>query len=251
MKLLASDFDNTLLFDNQMKEKDVKKIKEFQKKGHLFGVCTGRSLKGVLLPSQPYHLTYDFYILLSGSLIIDKNLNTIYHKTIPLKTVEDIFHLANHVNASVVYQDEMYIISSTEDHQYRGVRIHSFSELDTKEVTSMSFHFKDHEIKKASKLTQIINEQYGHIVTAFQNNQHIDIAAKGCSKGEGIHFIQEYFHLSPQDIHVIGDSWNDLPMIDAVKNSYTFTYAHVDIQNRAKTIVETLTDCIEDIEKSL
>ena len=36
MKLLASDFDNTLWFHDHMKERDVKTIKEFQKQGNLF-----------------------------------------------------------------------------------------------------------------------------------------------------------------------------------------------------------------------
>ena len=39
MKLLASDFDNTLWFNDHMKDNDVKNIKEFQKHGNLFGVC--------------------------------------------------------------------------------------------------------------------------------------------------------------------------------------------------------------------
>ena len=32
MKVLASDYDGTLLFNEQFKEGDLKKIKEFQKK---------------------------------------------------------------------------------------------------------------------------------------------------------------------------------------------------------------------------
>ena len=35
MKLLASDFDNTLWFNDHMKDNDVKNIKEFQKHGNL------------------------------------------------------------------------------------------------------------------------------------------------------------------------------------------------------------------------
>ena len=54
MKLLASDFDNTLWFEDHMKDEDVKAIHEFQKHGHLFGICSGRSLSGILRPSKPY-----------------------------------------------------------------------------------------------------------------------------------------------------------------------------------------------------
>ena len=37
MNLLASDFDNTLWFQDHMNKKDVEAIQSFQKKGHLFG----------------------------------------------------------------------------------------------------------------------------------------------------------------------------------------------------------------------
>ena len=67
MKLLASDFDNTLWFEDHMKDEDVKAIHEFQKHGHLFGICSGRSLSGILRPSKPYDIQYDFFILLSFS----------------------------------------------------------------------------------------------------------------------------------------------------------------------------------------
>ena len=73
MKLLASDFDNTLWFEDHMKDEDVKAIHEFQKHGHLFGICSGRSLSGILRPSKPYDIQYDFFILLSGGLILNKD----------------------------------------------------------------------------------------------------------------------------------------------------------------------------------
>ena len=47
MKVLASDYDGTLLFNEKFKEGDLKKIKEFQKVGNLFGLCSGRPFKGI------------------------------------------------------------------------------------------------------------------------------------------------------------------------------------------------------------
>jgi len=249
MYLLASDFDNTLLFHNRMKLKDVKAIKKFQKNGNLFGLCTGRSLEGVERPTQPYHIKYDFYILLSGALILNKDKEVILEKTIPMTLVMEIFEFLNHQDASVVYHNEMYKVCKKKTLTKRGVYLDSFLELKTDCVSAFSFHFQENEIDKAATATAMINEKYGDYIEAYQNNQHIDLAAKGCSKGNGIKVIQEYFHLDDQHIHAIGDSWNDLPMLDIVENSYTFTYAHEDVQQHAKTIVESLADCIQDIER--
>lgn len=249
MKLLASDFDNTLLFNNKMKDEDVKMIHQFQKSGHLFGVCTGRSLKGVDNWSLPYGVKYDFYILLSGALILNKNKEVIFEKQIPMSLVKEIFDFTNQQSASVVYNDEMYKVDLTQKHDNFGIYLNSFDELNVDYVSALSFHYEKDEIEQAKKMTQMINDKYKETIEAFQNNEHIDLAAKGCSKGNGIKIIKDYFHLDDEHIYAIGDSWNDLPMLNAVKNSYTFTYAHHDVQKHAKTIVHTLAECIQDIEK--
>lgn len=248
MNLLASDFDNTLLFDNKMKERDVKAIKQFQENGHLFGLCTGRSLEGVMTPTLPYDIQYDFYILLSGALILNKDKDIILEKKIPMPIALDIVHFLDGIDASIVYHDQMYKVFKEKDDSHRGTYLHSFEELNTNFINALSFHFQDNELDLAKQSTDTINKKYGNYIEAYQNNQHIDLVAKGCSKGNGIKIIQDYFQLKDSQVHVIGDSWNDLPMLDVVEKSYTFTYAHEDVQQHAQTIVETLADCIEDIE---
>ena len=48
MKLLASDYDNTLSFNNVIKETDKIAIRDFQNQRNLFGVCTSHSLRGIV-----------------------------------------------------------------------------------------------------------------------------------------------------------------------------------------------------------
>lgn len=246
MKLLASDFDNTLWFYDHMKDEDVKAIHQFQKDGNLFGICTGRSLKGIVVPSTNYSIDYDFYILLSGAQILNKNKEIIFEKKIPIQIVRDVYEVLNHQEMSIVCFNEMYKLYQ---HRLdtRGIYIQSLKEIPSTYVNSFSFHFEDDEIPLATQATQIINDQFGEYITAFQNNQHIDIAAKGCSKGEGIKIIQEYFHLKDSQMHCIGDSWNDLPMLTSIQNSFTFTYAVKEVQNKAKSIVSNLAEAIKMI----
>ena len=92
MKALASDFDRTLFFYDESgsyyRLEDVQAIKHFQSLGNLFGVCTGRSYKGIE-DFNPHQIDYDFYILCSGAKILDKEGNLIYQKFIDKKI--DIF----------------------------------------------------------------------------------------------------------------------------------------------------------------
>ena len=53
-KVFASDFDGTLYFykaedDRKLPAENVEKIREYQKAGHLFGLCTGRQVGGLTM----------------------------------------------------------------------------------------------------------------------------------------------------------------------------------------------------------
>lgn len=249
MKLLASDFDNTLWFEDHMKDEDVKAIHEFQKHGHLFGICSGRSLSGILRPSKPYDIQYDFFILLSGGLILNKDYEPIFESQIPISLVKDIYEFTGKQNMSIVHNDVTYHLNTKfQDHIFDH-EIHSFNELPFTHIQAFSFHYQDHELDLAQKMTHLIIDKYGHQIEAFQNNQHIDLAMKGCSKGKGIQIIEKYFHLSHDHVYGIGDNYNDLPMLDAIQHSYSFDYAPLPVQKHAKTIVSQLSKCILDIEK--
>ena len=50
MKALASDFDGTLYLhegEHNYREEDITGIGDLQKQGYLFGLCTGRPLRGI------------------------------------------------------------------------------------------------------------------------------------------------------------------------------------------------------------
>ena len=161
MKLLASDFDNTLWFNDHMKDNDVKNIKEFQKHGNLFGVCTGRCLHGIVNPSQPYNLEHDFYILLSGALVLNKDKEVIFEKQIPLSLVKEIYNFLNQKDASIVYKDVMYKVYKTKKPDYHGVYIESIDELKTETVSAFSFHYELDELEEATIATDLIHQKYG------------------------------------------------------------------------------------------
>ena len=90
MKALASDYDGTLLFNEKFKEGDLKKIKEFQKAGNLFGLCSGRPFKGIYEFCKPY-IDFDFYILCTGALVLNKEREVIYKSTISKHLLHEFY----------------------------------------------------------------------------------------------------------------------------------------------------------------
>jgi len=90
MKVLASDYDGTLLFNEKFKEGDLKKIKEFQKAGNVFGLCSGRPFKGIYEFCKPY-IDFDFYILCTGALVLNKEREVVYKSTISKHLLHEFF----------------------------------------------------------------------------------------------------------------------------------------------------------------
>lgn len=251
MKLLASDFDNTLWFEDHMKEDDASCIKLFQSQDNLFGLCSGRHINGINGLYNPFGIHYDFYIMLNGSIIYDADLNVIYHKNIPSKIAKEIYHALDEPNASFAYFNDLYLLY-TKPSAYKNQiysSIDSIDEITSDYVISFSLHYEIDEMEKAQFATHYINDNFGKYVHAFLNQNHVDVSAVGCSKGEGLKIIQQHFNISKNNTFCIGDSHNDLPMIKSIENSFTFTYSPQEVIDEAKYIVNNLEECIQIIQK--
>lgn len=249
MKALASDFDRTLFFHNEdsfyYRDDDIKAIKQFQATGNLFGVCTGRSYRGIE-DFNIHDLNYDFYILCSGALILDKQGKTIYQKFIDKQIAKQIYDHCNHIDTSIVYQGQMYVMNRSGDLPKRLQVIDSFEQIGD-QFEAFSIHF-DNAMEATSHYHELV-ASFGEIIDVYQNERHIDFAAKGCSKGNGIRYLIDYYHLNPQDMAVIGDSWNDITMLESVENSFTFNRSPDDVKKVAKYLVDGIDECINQLIK--
>lgn len=82
-----------------------------------------------------------------------------------------------------------------------------------------------------------------------QNELSLDIYPNGCDKGTGIQELKKFLNLEEAQVYVIGDSFNDLPMFNAVHYSFTFFRSPQEMQGQANRLVETLADCIHILHK--
>lgn len=244
MKILASDFDNTLLFyqgyQGYYHQEDIQAIKEFQKQGNLFGICSGRSFKGIV-DWNFEKIDYDFYIICSGAKILDKEGKVIFEQLIDKKIAVDILKAYPTVNTSIVYQGDTYLLNAPENY-IKHPRITSFAEVGDKWET-FSLHFADNETAHHEYLK--IKEQFKDQIAIYQNECHLDFAAMGCSKGAAILKLIEHFKIDPFQMAVIGDSYNDLPMLTAVENAFTFNRSPDLVKQTAKYLVDGVDECIK------
>ena len=243
MKALASDFDGTLYFENGVKEDDRKAILAFQKH-HLFGLCTGRPLIGV----QHYLencIQPDFYIVSSGACILDKEGHVLYEQTLSKDMTKTIFE-QYHEKAEVSIQADFRIYTLVQNSQIPLAQtyVESIDCIGDDHIFGLSINAVNE--KQAKQWTYDLNATYKEIM-AFQNKEYIDIVKRGCSKGEAIKKLKSLLHLDY--VYGIGDSYNDIPMLESADCSFTFYDSPETVQKEATHLVSSICEAIERIER--
>ncbi|MBQ7983262.1 MAG: HAD hydrolase family protein [Clostridia bacterium] len=77
MKLIASDFDGTLYRNRIITDRDRSAIAEWQARGNLFGIVTGRGA-GIIETAAEHGITLDYAITENGAVVLDRDGNILY-----------------------------------------------------------------------------------------------------------------------------------------------------------------------------
>lgn len=247
MKVLASDFDGTLFFKGTFKPEDLRQIRAFQGQGHRFGLCTGRPLPGVTEPIRGV-LRCDFMILSSGALILDDKGRTIYKACIDHDTAVQVGRMFDskldfyYQTCEGTYCQRMpdgQIPASASILTAIPYRIFTrISELPS-DIYGLSLYAKTDDY--ARQIAMKINTQFPSLA-AFQNEEWIDVAPRGCSKGKGIEILKS--HLALDTIAGIGDSYNDIPLLRTTSPSFTFHSSPAAVKQEAQIVVNSLAEAV-------
>lgn len=243
MKLLASDFDNTLYFKDRFKEEDLLAIKKFQKEGHLFGICSGNYLNRIKHYSIN-KVSYDFYITSTGSLIV-LNDKIVDQSQISYTSLTALFNTYNEMCKIWIHADyDLYVTAKSTFPSIHNNIIVSSEEIPTDNIHGISLGFNNPN--EARLHSDKLNELYKDI-EIFQNNECLDIVNRNCNKGNAIRTLTSV--ISTHKTYGIGDNFNDLPLLEAVDISFTFHTSPKEIQDVCTYVVDSIAEAIEIILK--
>ncbi len=182
----------------------------------------------------------DFYITSSGAEIYDQHSNLIYSKAIDQDIIsnilEKIFSAKSHTLGIGLRQQHLSFRKETSSIWTPQIvptiqeAVYTISTKLQTEEAALSF---------IAELTQTIP------ISAHANRISVDITALGVSKETGIFKLSEYLNIPSDKIYVIGDSRNDISMIQAY-DGYTVHNALDEVKKIAK---ESFTDVGEMIQK--
>lgn len=270
-KLICTDLDGTLLFRNNnedgsvevyIKDEDREALQKLRQEGHVIAVVTGREKQGIRAFLQESKIAFDYYVGTNGSLILNQHFEKIQQTFLPADVVGEIITYLNlhHPEVSMMATDGFMLWFF--EGIYENAQIKSFDrdmkilqkdEYDEAEHSFIMMNVNlDEKYKgdKTAKIDQIqkeLEENFGNQMNFFRNQDFIDFAPLGCSKGHAVREIAEMLKIPIQSVYTIGDSWNDLSMFEIGANSYTFKHADKALQEKTDHVVETFADMADKI----
>ena len=89
--------------------------------------------------------------------------------------------------------------------------------------------------KRCSEANKELYKEFGNEIEASWSNQMIEISPYGCSKSNGLKFIENYLKINHDDVFVVGDSGNDISMFkEYQEHSFCMKHAPLSVSKYAK-----------------
>lgn len=223
-KLIFFDIDGTIVTENGGKRiipKSTKEaIKNLQEHGHLCFINTGRSLSEI--DKTIHELNMDGLVCGCGTYIIYHD-NVIFEKTIPFPLGNRILKELKSCKLEWLLEGSHTLYYST--HPYH-THIGDFQE-EHRTVFSVAYDLIAPEnaynlvfdkfcicTDETSNLLRFQNAFENDLTFIDRGSGFYEVVPIGCSKASGIRYLMDYFHIPLEDTIAIGDSTNDLPMLE-------------------------------------
>ena len=240
-KLIASDLDGTIGDGEQLK-RDAEAIERFREAGNLFGIVSGRNAGALKYVVDRCGLKTDFLLSDSGGTCTIGGKTLFCHKA----SASALLPLADYL----MQKGTKLLAVNREDGADMWYYRHSDGRVEyapkrslwtEREFPQVSGYFAT--VEECRAVAEELNALFPRM-DALPNWSCLDVVPRGRGKAAGVGEIAEYFGVERDQTYVIGDNFNDLPMID-VFNSFVVSSACDEVKSRARTgIVESVEEMI-------
>ena len=195
MQIIASDFDNTIFYENrdEQNKKNIEAIRKFIAEGNIFIIITGRNYTRLKKTLNEYDIPYNYLVCEDGAKIFDSEDICIDSTFLDEDEIVKVKTVLEDLNTDY-YLDDGY--NETEDHSKCVKIVVRTSSLEEKE--------------------KILNAIYDKInVHIYASRNHVNIIHKTVNKEYALNRLFKIENLDTSKLHVVGDDLNDYEMLKA------------------------------------
>lgn len=223
--MIFFDIDGTIIDEDThvIPKTTIKAIRKARENGNLVFINTGRTYFNVT--KEVREIGFDGYICGCGSTIY-LNGQPLLKESIPHeKCVEIVKKLREcKIDALLEGSDNFFFDNAKEDSERiaqlrsslkrRGVDV--TKSWDEPDIVFDKFVIWINKNSDFQTFYSFITKDFDYI---DRGENFGEIVIKGYSKATGIKFLEDYLNIPLEDCYAIGDSTNDLPMLEYVPNS--------------------------------
>lgn len=251
-KVLFSDLDETLLAGHRVPDNNREAIMRLKEKGIKFIPATGRAynmIDDILKDVGTYDKENEYSICFNGGLIVENKDNKILHfEGLDYEIAEEIFYKANDYDVCVLVftLDCCYIFKADPLEVQRKIDQNaSFKVIDEFDI---SFLKNDkiakilYERRDMDYIMSIRDELYplykDRVAITSSSERYLEFIALDANKGSGLKWIADYLGVSVDECAAIGDSHNDIEMIQTAGLGACVFNAHKDVKAVSDVLIE-------------
>lgn len=247
-KYVFFDIDGTLWDENMIVPESTKvAIKKLQENGHKAFICTGRAMGNVDDP-QFDEIGFDGCIAACGNHV-EMDGKILFEHNMSLEEVERIYEVSRKAKLPIIYEGSKYQWLDREGFEGDGYiqyivenladTLIYLDECELSDIHANKFSALANEETDMSLVEQALSDTF---VLLNHGDGIIEAVQKGTSKASGIAWLCEHLGVAIEDTYALGDSINDLEMLDFVGHSIAMGNA----SPRAKEAAEYVTSHIHE-----
>lgn len=254
IKHIFCDLDGTL-YQNGISEEDINAIEKVEEKGVTFHIATGRAFKQACKMIENKVDLKGYYICENGAFVYDTDHNVILKESIDENLAKKVVNRFKSDDSYIFCVNNGKIILSG------GEEI--LDEFDSDCIVDPEF-FKNKSfgdgIGNIGILSKNIDElgrmeiyykvEFDDILDVYLSGPNtLNIVPKHISKRNGIKHVCDILEVNLDEIATIGDSPNDICMLDGFKYSFAMEDARDEVKKSANYSANSVKEAIKIIEK--
>lgn len=246
--LIFFDIDGTLIPapTSGIPESAGKAIKRARENGHICMINTGRS-RALVGPDVTGQVEFDGLLMGCGTMITFQG-ETLLHRTFTVEQSVRIIEGLRRYRIDAVLEGSEINFRDRDDRIFTDVfrkYIHKFNHLNYKSFEEAPGHFdKFYAYTDKAEKMEAFRREFGEMLDFVdRKGGYFEIMPRGCSKASAMEMVAERLGVPMEQTVAIGDSSNDIPMLECAAVAIVMGNAAEDVRDKADFVT---TDVDED-----